>query len=194
MNLVEITKVWKKVYSNWKYVVLTLVVAFVFYSINATINNWGILSSVYPTLGTMGTLKLFFILTWGFGETIKLHSYVSLVIVSILFGFLFSLISYKTIMIKSTTGRVGVIATVGIFLGALAPGCAACGVGLLSVLGLSAAFITYLPYEGLELSILSILILSFSVFRISEGIHIGTVCEIKLNKNSNEREQGSSHV
>jgi len=183
MNLTEITIVWKKVFRNWKYVVLTVFIAFSFYSINAIISNWKTLPAIYSSIGFFGTIEIFLILLWGFGSTIKLHSYVSLILVSILFGLLFSLIAYKTTRIKTTTGKVGVFASVGIFIGALAPGCAACGVGLLSLFGLSAAFITLLPFDGLELSILSIGILSFSVFKISEGIHKGNACKINININ-----------
>jgi len=182
MNLSVITTIWKRVFRNWKYVVLTVFIAISFYSVNAIISNWKTLTSLYSSLNFLGTFKLFLILLVGFGNTIKLHSYISLIIISVLFGLLFSLITYKTITIKATTGKTGVFASLGIFIGALAPGCAACGVGLLSLFGLSAAFITFLPFDGLELSILSIGILSFSTFKISEGIHKGNVCEVNVNR------------
>lgn len=189
MKFIKLALVMKKVFRNWKYIILTTFIAFSFYSINAIISNWKTLPSIYSAIGLFGTVKFFLILLWGFGTTIKLHSYISLIIISILFGLLFSLITYKTIMIKTTTGKVGIFASVGIFIGALAPGCAACGVGILSLFGLSAAFITFLPFDGLELSILSMGILSFSVYKISEGIHKGNVCKIKVNMNERRYEK-----
>jgi len=182
MKMKDMPKVWKKVFSNKRYIVLTVLVAFLFYSFNVVINNWDAIPSFYNTLGLFGTIKLFFTLLWGFGGTVKLHSYVSLLIISVLFGLLFGLMAYKTSMIKTENSKVGLFASAGIFIGALAPGCAACGVGILSLVGLSAAFLNFLPFEGLELSILSVALLSFSVFKISENIHRGNVCKINFNK------------
>jgi hypothetical protein len=180
MDFKNIFKVWGKVFKNWRYIILTFFVAFSFYSLNAIIGNWKVLISTYPSLGFLGVAKLFFIFLIGFGKTVKLHSYISLIIISVFFGLLFSLVTYKTVKIRTTTGKVGLLTSIGIFIGILAPGCAACGVGLLSVFGISAAFLTFLPYEGLELSILSIGILSFSVFKISESIGKGESCKVNV--------------
>jgi len=172
--------VWKIVFGNRRYIFLTVFIALFFYALNAMIGSWQTFSSLSSSYGILGTTKLFFVLVGGFGNTIKFHSYVSLILVSILFGLLFSLISYKTTRIKKTSSKVGVIASFGVFIGILAPGCAACSIGLLSLLGVSSAFLTFLPFEGLELSILSIGLLSFAVFKISEKIHVGEVCEVRL--------------
>ena len=86
-------------------------------------------------------------------------------------------------MIKSSSGKTfGFFGTTGIFLGILAPGCIACGVGLLSVFGISAAVLSSLPFEGLELSLLAIGILSFSTYKITGDINKGIVCEIPSKK------------
>lgn len=180
-------KTLKIVYSSWKYWVITIVVAFLFYAGNVLINHYDTLPSFYSTLGLLGTIKLSIIFMAGFINTVQLHSYVSLILISGLFGLLFSLIYYKTKMIKSNSSNVGIFSSVGIFLGVMAPGCAACGIGLLSAFGLSAAFLSFLPYEGLELSILSIGILSFSVYKITKSINKGNVCEINLMKGGNKK-------
>ena len=182
MELKNIFNAWKEVFSNWKYVVLTFFIALSFYSLNVAIGNWKIIPAFYSSTGLLETIKFFLILLWGFWSTVKFHSYVSLIIISILFGLLFSLISYRTSTLKTKNRKIGVFASIGIFIGILAPGCAACGVGLLSLFGISAAFLTFLPFEGLELSILSIGILSFSVLKISESIEKGDVCSIKFTK------------
>ncbi len=115
----------------------------------------------------------------GFGNTIKPLSYISIIIISLLFGLLFSLIIYKTKMIKTTFGKTGIFASLGLFIGALAPGCAACGIGLFSFFGLSSAFLIFLPFQGLELSILSIGILAFSIMKISSGMY---KCDVIIPK------------
>ena len=182
MKLREIVDVWKKLFSNWKYLGLLIIVAFSFYSFNVLLNSWNTINAFYANTGFIQTLKFFFILFFGFYNVIKLHSYISLLIISVLFGILFSLLIYKvnagSIMKNKKAGFAG---TIGVFLAVLAPGCAACGIGLLSVLGLSAAFFTFLPFEGLELSILAIGILSFSIFKITKDMNNCDACQIKLS-------------
>jgi hypothetical protein len=176
----EFFRVWKQVFSNWKYLLLTIIIATIFYSLNVFTSSYSSIISFYNATNFLSTLGLFFELFLGFQNTTVLHSFVSLIIISILFGILFSLIIYKTKMIKNIEkGKTGFLASVGIFLGILAPGCAACGIGLLSVFGIGAATLSLLPFDGLEISILSILILGFVTFKITKDINKGIVCKIK---------------
>jgi len=155
----------------------------VFYVSNVVISKFSSISSYYNELGFLKGSKLFVTFILSFGNTILPHSFISLVIISILLGILFSLILYKTKMIESSSGKTfSFLGTTGIFLGVLAPGCAACGVGLISVLGLGTAVITFLPFDGLELSILSVGILSFLVFKITRDINKGMICETNFGK------------
>ena len=174
----DVVSVCKDVFSNWKYVMLAMVTGLVYYTINVLISNVENLA-FYNKFGFFGGIKFFFGLFLGFKNRIFFSSFLSLMAIAILFGMLFSLIIYRTKMIKSTSGKMmGFFGTTGIFLGVLAPGCAACGIGLLSLFGFSAAILTLLPFGGLELSILSIGILGFSVFKLSKDIKKGIVCEI----------------
>jgi len=177
MNLKSTLGTWKIIFCNWKYTVLVVFVALLFYSLNVVINNWKTIFSFYSNLGFFGTGRLFFALLLGFGNTISPSSYITLLAISGLFGLLFSLVIYKVNILKVALGSVGIFASLGIFLGALVPGCVACGVGLLSLFGLSAAFLAFLPFQGLELSILSIFILSFAILKTSDDMH---KCNISL--------------
>jgi len=182
MNIKGIIPVWIKVFKNWKYLLIAVVIAFSFYSFNVLTNSWSSLTNFYSSAGFFQALKFFFILSIGFSNIIRLHSYISLVVISILFGMLFSLLAYKInagSMVKNK--KAGFFGSIGVFLAALAPGCAACGIGLLSVLGLSAAVVTFLPFDGLELSILAIGILSFSIIKITKDMNVCDACQIKLN-------------
>ncbi|PIN89941.1 hypothetical protein COU60_02510 [Candidatus Pacearchaeota archaeon CG10_big_fil_rev_8_21_14_0_10_34_76] len=182
MKINKIIKTWKEVFMNWKYPLLTTTLAVFFYLVNVVISNWKILFSFYPEFGFLKTINLFFSLVIGFGATLKLSSYMSLLIISVLFGMLFSLITYKTLIIKTTSGKSGVFVVGGIFLGMIAPGCAACGVGSLSLFGLSSAFLVFLPLGGLEISLLAIGILFFSIMKISEDMSSAGTCEINFYK------------
>ncbi|MBT3642740.1 hypothetical protein HN604_02285 [archaeon] len=163
-----IPNVWKSVYKEKKYWTITIGTALIFFLINVVIANFKSLIQFSENIGILRTIKLFVTISISFYETIKLHSYISLIIVSILLGILLTLIIYKINLGKiNPDKKTGFFATIGIALAALAPGCAVCGVGLLSILGVSSGFLTILPYNGLELSIASILILTYAIRKVT---------------------------
>ena len=182
MGIKDYLHVWGTIFRRPKYLIFSIIVALLFYSMNVLIPNISSLSSLYSSLGLFSTLSLFGKLMIGFGGTIKTSSYISIILITILFGMLFSLLAYKTSAINSIKDKkVGVIASMGLFFGILVPGCAACGVGLLALFGVSAALLTTLPLRGLELSILSIAILALSVGKISKDLLGCKTCKIQLN-------------
>ena len=118
------------VFKNWRYTVLAAIIAFGFYAFNALLLNYRAVFSAFTTHG-LGAFKLYGSFILGYKNAIIFHSFVTLVIISILFGILFSLILYKTIRF-SEKKRLGFWSSIGIFLGVIAPGCAACGIGVFS--------------------------------------------------------------
>ena len=178
-------RVWKKVFSNFKYPFIALAVAFLFYSFNVFVSNPSAISSFYSGLGFFEGTKFFGALMFGFVNTVKLHSYISLILISLLLGILLSLTVYKVNLViapKTKNKKAGFFALTGTFLGAFAPGCAACGVGLASLLGISTAALTFLPFDGLELSILAIGLLSFSIVKTTKDFSNCNVCQVSINK------------
>lgn len=170
----------KLVFYNWKYITLSVIVAILFYTFNVFISNYKIVFFSMTSYSFLDNFRFYFNLIMGYGNTMILSSFVTLIIISVLFGVLVSLITFKIRMIKSFENhKLGVFASVGILLGILAPGCAACGLGLLPLLGLSATSLYFLPFKGLEISIIAILILGFAIFQISRNI---TECKITSRK------------
>jgi hypothetical protein len=88
-----------------------------------------------------------------------------------------SLIYHKTKILKNFSKKTGPLTSMGIFLGIIAPGCSACGVGIISFLGFGSAIIPLLPWDGLEILLISLSMLLFSVYKISLNIERGIVCE-----------------
>ena len=184
MKWKQILNIWKKVFTNWKYLTFTAIIVLVFYSVNVLASSWSSLTGLYSTFGFFGTIKFFFTLFFGFKETIMFHSFVSLMIISILFGLLFSLVVYKISIGQGTDRKkIGLFGSIGLFLAAFAPGCVACGVGLASVLGISAGALSFLPYDCFELSIASVGILSFTILNVTKNMY---VCNLK-NLNTERR-------
>ncbi len=179
-KLKEVSKVWGKVFGNWKYLILGIFAIVFFYLFNVIIGNLTNIKSFYSLLGFVGILKYMGNFAIGFKDTVTPFSFYTLAIISLLFGIFLSLLVFKiNSKIKNNSGTVGIV---GAFLGIFAPGCAACGIGLVSTLGLSASFLAIFPYKGLELSIISIMILSFTIFKISKDLTMGDVCKIDLTK------------
>lgn len=178
IHIKDVLKYWKRVFGNGKYLLLGIVVAFSFYSLNVFIANYKSLIDFYPSLGFLESVKLFLSLMVGFKNLILMSSFVSLIIISLLIGMLFSLIWYKSIRVGNyERGKTGWIGGLAIFLGSFAPGCTTCGIGLAAALGLSAAIFNFLPLKGLEFSFLSIVILGYAIFKISHDS-----CKIMVKK------------
>jgi len=160
----------KEVFRKPNYLVLAVIFAFVFYWFSISISHFSL-------FGFLGSFKSFIL----FSRTIKIYSLITTIIISLLFGILFSLIAYRTKLLKETIKHPGVLTTIGIFFGILAPGCAACGIGLISALGLGAVTISLLPLKGLEFSLLSILLLLLGIFQMSRKINKGLICRVNIN-------------
>lgn len=81
--------------------------------------------------------------------------------------------------------RDGGGSTLGVVLGTLGAGCAACGTavltGLLSLVG-ATGLVTLLPLEGLELSLIALLVVVLSIYWLADGMRGGEVngCPIDL--------------
>ncbi len=179
MKLKNYFFVWKTVYSKPKYVVSVFAIAIAFFMLNVLIKNFRALSAFLQEKGFFQTANLFYSMTLGFHSTIKSSGFASLIIISFLLGILLSLTAFKiSSRAKSKSSRT--LTALGIFLGIATPSCAACGIGVLAVLGIGAGFISAMPFGGLEISLLAIIILAFAVQKTSKGLLVCKSCQIKL--------------
>lgn len=179
----EVLTVWGRVFRNWNYVLLMLIVGFVFYMFNGVILNIQNIGSVYGLLGLFGTAKFLFASSLRFFESVTTFNAVSVFLLSVFVGVLISLLVFRFNTIdKSARGKVGKVGSFGMLLGVAAPGCVACGVGLLSLLGLTSV-LAALPFQGHEVSIIAIGLVGFSVVNISRKLY-NPVCKINYDGNS----------
>jgi uncharacterized protein YacL len=130
---------------------------------------------IYSQFITLKMVAAYFI---GFPSTIGLFSAISMFVIAFLFGSYIALAVYKTRQVKKFRDNPTLIGSAGIFLGILAPGCAACGLGLASLFGLS-GFIVALPYHGLEISVLAFILLGYANYNLSKKVGVNT-CAIKI--------------
>ncbi len=183
MEIRQLLTTWKNVFGNWRYAFLAILIAVFFYSLNVLILGWKSLLGFYSSAGFLKTANLFFVLFLGFKDVMLLYSFTSLIVISILFGILFSMLAYKTrFNLSFQDKKVGIMGGIGVFLAAFIPGCAACGVGLASALGFGAGILSFLPYDGIELSILAIIILSITIFKTTKNMYVCMVPNISKDR------------
>ncbi len=181
-NIKEIFNVWKTIFTNLNYILLTIFIGFIFYIFNVMITNIVNIKSFYSILNFYNYIIFLISLLTNFKEVISLSSFIFIIIMGFLFGIFISLLIFKSKSKIKVNKKSSFIGGFAISLGILVPGCAACGIGLVSLLGFGAGFLSFFPYDGLELSILSILVLCFTMFKISKDLTICEVCKIDLKK------------
>jgi len=111
----------------------------------------------------------------------SLASLVLTIIIIIMTGINISLLFYyvkKSARLRRSTG----MSLLGVIVGILGVGCSSCGSVLLtSVIGLSAtsSILGILPFKGLEINILAIVLLGVSIVMIAKKISNPLLCKIK---------------
>ena len=109
------------------------------------------------------------------GVSYTIWTFFLLVVIALLLGVYISLIVYS-FKIKMKAKKIGgSIGIVGMIVGLFSAGCPMCGAFLFGLFGFPLALF-FMPYNGLELRVLSILILVFSIYLISRSL---TKCKIR---------------
>jgi len=179
MDINQILRTWKEVFGKWKYSLLALLIALFFYSLNVIVAGWKSIVGFYLSFGFFKMLNLLGVLFAVFRESITTPSFIGLIVISLMLGMLFSMLVYKHHIYASPRDKeFGIFGGIGAFLAALVPGCAACGIGFASILGLSAGALSFLPYDGIELSLLAIGILGITIFKTTKNMYVCMVPNI----------------
>lgn len=101
----------------------------------------------------------------------------ALVLIAAMVGANLSLVTYH-VREHGLSAEGGGGSAVGVVLGLLGAGCAACGsailIGILSLFGV-AGLATLLPFDGLEFSALAVIVLALSTYWIAEGMRGGEI-------------------
>lgn len=144
------------------FLVVTIASFIVFYILTvATVADW--------------SLKIFIMMS-GYAYTIS--QLILLGIIAGLFGVYVSLFVYKIEKIRKVS-KSGTVGSSGLIAGLFSAGCPTCGSILFGLLGAPLALLSF-PFDGLELKVLSIALLSFSIYSIS--LNIENACFIKNYK------------
>jgi hypothetical protein len=143
-----------------------------------------VLGADYLTLGDKAVvlLELFPFV----GTSYAVHTGLPLVAIAVLSGVDLALVTYH-VREHGLSREAGGGSAVGVVLGLLGAGCAACGsailAGLLSLVG-AAGLVTALPLEGFEFSLLALVVLVLSLYWLADGMRGGEIrgCPVDLGR------------
>lgn len=106
-----------------------------------------------------------------------------LILTAFLTGANLILISKRISTLKSS-GKLHWVVGGSTLLGIAGSGCAACGLPVIALLGLSGS-IAFLPFRGSEISFFSLILLSISFYLLLKSYKEQISCKIDLRTNSN---------
>jgi hypothetical protein len=169
-----------------KYLALFLAAAILFFLFNLLMQNLRLLIGGITRYSWSSYRVIFVNVFTGSLAMLPLHSRVLLMIISILVGVVLSLLVFK-ISVARKQAFVGTkSATLGAIFGLAVPACAACGIGLLSLIGLGSV-LWYLPFKGTEVAVISVVFLSFAVYQLNNGLKECNVCQVDLRQKKRQR-------
>lgn len=157
--LESITAAFQEVYSQKRYFLWSGFFSMLVFSINAAIRNYKLLLSEFSP-------QLLFNLIINTHNSMSVPSLAFLITISLLSGILFSFSLF--LLARQITYSAGVGLS-GIITSILTPACSSCALGLAGLLGMG-GFLSVLPFKGLELGILGIVLLLLSLVYLSRKI------------------------
>lgn len=163
----EVITASKQVYDLPLYGIITIIAAAILFSLNSLIRNYTLLVHDF-------SLSLVFSLIRGTLTSLPPYAIITLVLVSVLGGIV---VAFSAFTIRRQLALGISTSFTGIIIAVFAPACPACALSLLSIVGLG-GFLAVLPFKGIELGILGIVILLSSLIYLSKKIN-ATVCEVK---------------
>lgn len=168
----DMKEVWSK-----KIIVLIAIIAVLYVVATIYLMNAGLVKdTVFGSHSLSYKWNLLIALLAGMWTVMSRISLFLLIIVAVLTGanLTFAIQRLQTIR---ASGKIRLAVGGSSLLGIVGSGCASCGLPVLAFLGFSGA-IFYLPFRGLELSVLAIILLSFSLYILIKQRTKQAVCEI----------------
>lgn len=155
------------------------IISLIYFSISVFLLNYRlVLSSIFGNYPLNFKFNILFQLLMGSYSAFSFFDFILLIITSVLVGANILLI-YKTIKSLNAPGTklsfaVGGSTVLGIFVA----GCTSCGFSVLSLLGLAGA-LSFIPFEGLSLHLITVALLVFSFLYSIRTYHNKIVCKIR---------------
>ena len=160
----------KLLFSQPFYLFLAIFISIVLFVIYFVLNNFSVFASILAISSDPALLWKVFTnhveMVWEISGPVNV---LAVTAVSFLAGINLSLTALRKKKAGVWVGRPGMLGFFGVFGGAFSAACSACNTALISVLGLSGGLALF-PFQGLEISILAIALLGFSLYYISKSL------------------------
>ena len=171
------------IFSRPTYVVLALILSIFVWTGIIWLSGYQVISyALTSDLFDWGTkLKILWTSLGSFNTNFTLSSQISVVFVSLLSGVNLSMLVYhfrSNFLLQKNSG----MGMIGVAIGTFGVGCSACGSVILSSLfgvGTATLFVSWLPLQGLEFSIIGIFLILISIYLLAKKIQSPNSCSIK---------------
>jgi hypothetical protein len=176
-------KVFQEVFSEPKYVALSLGISTLVFSFSVWLPNWRLIFAVFasPEVSFLEAISIVFSLFLSIGTNFTVLSATYTVTIAILFGVNIALLAYYMSARRgSLRTHGGALGVGGLVSGIFGIGCASCGTFILtSVLALVGAggAVAFLPLGGGEFGILGVALIGYATLLIARKISEPAVCD-----------------
>ena len=162
--------------TTYKTFVTALLIALVYILMIVFLMNSNLIKNTLLGNHDLGyKVKIVFYLMLGMWTSMSRIGLFLLITTAVLTGLNISFLSQKIKSLK-LQGNLKLTVGGGSILGVISSGCAACGLPILAILGLGGS-LAFLPLRGMELSYLSVIILTYSLYLLVKPIPINN-CNI----------------
>lgn len=170
------------VYTKKRYRALHVLVSFFVLSFAIFLPQKDLLLAVWQqdAFSFFGKLQIFLLTPGTFFTNFTVFSQITTLLIALMFGSIISFASYYTSR-QIRSGFAAGTSTFGIIVGFFGIGCSACGSVLLSsIIGISSTvhILGFLPFQGKEFTLVSVLLLSISLWYMSKKIVLPPVCVV----------------
>jgi len=146
-------------------VIISAVISIIYLIVVTFLMNSSLLiATILGNFGIEYKFKIFISLFFGMWTSMSGTGFALLIITAILTGINLVLLTKKLKSLKSQ-GNLKIVVGGSSLIGIISSGCASCGLPILALLGLSGS-VAYLPFRGIELSYLSVILLLFSLYHL----------------------------
>lgn len=117
-------------------------------------------------------------LVFGAYSALNTFDFLATLLASVLVGANILIVFKSLKALKKTGGKLTLAVGGSAVLGVVIAGCASCGVSVLSLLGIAGA-IAFIPFGGITLQLIAIILLIFSFWYSLKTYHKEVICKIK---------------
>lgn len=160
-----------------KFIISTAIIAITYVIATIYLMNAGLVKdAVFGSHSLSYKWNLLAALLAGMWTAMSRLSLALLIVVAVLTGANLSLIAQRLKRLQSLGGMRFMVGGSSL-LGIVGSGCVSCGLPILALLGVSGA-VAYLPFQGIELSVLATILLSLSLYFLLKSQSQEKVCAV----------------